>query len=220
MAKVNFLKNLDLSFKSVGTFNKRITFLLPILSVLVLGFSLVLGIIPEARKINKLRDELQNQRKIQQVIADKNTTLKTVNTESYALDLTDLTEALPDRPDLVSLIKTATRLLQEENLRIDDLKLDLRSSPENKTTFQVSVFGDLKALERVLDKIPSSRRLLIPEKMEFNYAQDQNYQIQLTLSAPYQPPPKEIGSVESPLSDLTSDQQKLLKKVKSFKKFF
>jgi len=208
MAKVNFLKN------------KRITFLLPILSVVVLGLSVVLVIIPQVNKINKLREELQRGQDTQQVIADKNTALKSVNMESFVSDLADLTSALPDRPDLVSLIKTTTRLLQEENLRIDDLKLDLRRNPDNRTTFQVSIFGDLKDVAKVLDKMPSSRRLLIPEKMEVNFAQDQNYQIQLTLSAPYHPLPKEIESAESPLNDLTSDQKKLLKEVKSFRKYF
>lgn len=220
MAKVNLLKNFDLSFKKSGTFEKKKVFLLPILSILALVFGVVMVVIPRTGEINKLREELQSQRRIQQIYSDKNTALKTLNIENYALDLSDLTAGLPDGQDLASLIKTTSRLVQEEGLRIDDLKLDLKSTPEHKTNFQVSVFGDLKALKRVLDKMPESRRLLIPEKVEYNLAVDNSYQIQLVMSAPYQPRPKEIGSLESPLSSITPQQQDLLNRVKNFRKLF
>lgn len=149
----------------------------------------------------------------------KNSKLKEMNFETYVADFSHLNAFLPDEQDPPTMISSIQKMGLENSLTIEDLKIDFRSRVTEATDFQIITLGNLENIQKLLDSLPVSKRLLIPRRLYLVATDEGKSRAVIDLSAPFQPPPKDLGEVESQIREYNPREKELIEKIKTYRDY-
>lgn len=191
-------------------------FVLPLLSIAFLALIILLIVVPSIREITRLTQQINAERKLRDSVVTKNNKLSQIDFNKFVADFTELTAALPDDQNITSLVATAQRLANENGLRFDDLKLDLKAVPVEKVDFDMTVTGNISYIYKMLETMSKGKRILIPSKVELRQSDsNSNFIAIVSASAPFQVPPAYLDSVDTPIKEYDEIEKKLIESLRS-----
>lgn len=185
------------------------------LSCLIL---IVFVMIPQISKIIEGTQKEAEIRAKSQFLATKVEALEGYNGADLQQKVGYLLASLPVEKDFVNVIGLLQKLTSENGFSIVSLSLGVgiggQSSKEQSYGVKMEAIGSRSLLNRLLNSIEGSPRLIRINDMEISAGRAGDFvNASLTIEVLFSPMPKELGTVDSPLPEISESEQVLIQRL-------
>lgn len=183
----------------------------------VLGLILVSAVVlvmPRFQEITDLKSEIaKSEKKLAQLTA-KSSYLKGLNRQELSKRANYLLKVLPSKKEVPYLLAIFKDFAARNHLNFEGISAspgalsqvkDQKKDALPLLSFEVSLSGSLADLKEFLFLAYKTAPLLMVESFSLKETDEGAYEVKLTVESPYLFLPKEIGSVDSPLDEITAE---------------
>lgn len=185
------------------------------LSCLIL---IVFVMIPQISKIIEGTQRESEIRAKSQFLATKVEALEGYDEADLGQKVGYLLASLPPEKDFVTIIGLLQRITSENGFSIVSLSLGVgtggQSSQEQSYGVKMEAIGSKSLLNRLLNSIEGSPRLIRINDMEISAGRAGDFvNASLTIEVLFSPMPKDLGTVDSPLPEISESEQALIQRL-------
>jgi len=185
--------------------------LLFLITFLVITVVTVLWLIPKVKDVFEMRRKIAEQKIKLSKLTEKLALLEGIDEYELEKKVEFLLAAVPEENDVFKIILVIKTLAFDNSLSLKDLKISLSGEFSFKVIGEVNkVMNFIKDIERVVP-------ILTLDSLAFSNEGPQAVEVFMKGKNFYLAVPKEIGSIESPLPLLTSEEEKIYQYVSNFK---
>lgn len=206
-------------------------FLLPVLILGMVVLSALLILKPKIGEIMSMREDLSTERENLAKVTQKLAALEGLNENELSQRVEETFKFLPADKDLPGALVAIRSLSQETGLELVNIKVSpgtiSTESAGFKTEtkggapflgFQISVKGGLGVTKEFLGRLGKTAPLMKVKNLKVN-ADEGGERADVLLDIFYLPLPEAMGSVESPLPTITSQEEKAYRSLKEIEVF-
>lgn len=205
-----------------------------IISVLILigvGAGVVFGLIPAVGKVMSIRSESQEISEYVMKLGEKVSILEAIDESTYQRLLTELSLAVPPDKSFTSLFATIDGLSAMTGVSVLDVVLTRpgalatdsarRQSAEeqkvgsNLLPFTITIAGSYLQIRDFLERAVNVRRFFRVHNFDIALINESTITVKLGLDAFFAPLPNNLGSVEQPITPLSSTDEQVIALVTS-----
>lgn len=215
-------------------------YLLPGVLVTVIFIISIYFVFPTTKGIFEKQKELETKQEQLNKLKKKRVLLQSLDRNVVLSNLKDIRIALPEEKDAASIFISLENLTQDRQLGIDAMSLSpgvvsTDSAKKDKTTatpaiqvktrkgvdslpVNTQVRGSTQQIIDLVNGIHTSRRIFDIENVSLKYFPDSEDFLgaELVLHTYFLAPITQIGSVESPIVEITANEKALLAQIASF----
>lgn len=198
-----------------------------IISTVILGS--LFGLLPAARKVVTLIEEVQVLKKQTDDLQTKISILESIDEFTYKQHLASLVTAVPADQSLTSLFSTIDGLSLETGVSVTDLSLTkpgplATASARRQTTeekqigsnllpFTVTISGNYDQIKVFLARAVQVRRFFRVRSFDLTLLDPTKVSVRMAMDAFYAPYLTAIGSVDTPIEALTANDEAVISTV-------
>lgn len=203
-----------------------------VVSGMILIFSsvaVIFAVIPGVRVTQDLYENLKRTNKDIEILSGKLRILEGIAEEDIRDNLLMMLSGIPGEKSIPTIISTVEVLGNQTGVSIIDMSLvnpgslatgaaTRQSAAEKKfgasaIPFMLTVSGTYDQIRAFVSKVNTVKRIFDVTSFELNIGSNGQTQARVSLTAFYQPLPEKVGSVQTPVTILTPNQEKILAKV-------
>lgn len=194
-----------------------------LIGVLVSAFVIVL---PKYRQIGPLKSSIQkNEKKLAQLTVKSNY-LKGLNQQNLTTRAGYLVKVLPEEKKVPYLFSLFKLIAQKNNLSVESISVSPGPLTENENkgdgipllSFDQSLEGKMSDIKNYFAQLARTAPLMVVESFSLTRSRDSGegeevMELSMMVKTPYLFMPEEIGSIETPLTEMTSDDDLTFRRV-------
>ena len=185
--------------------------------LLILGagflFSFLFFLKPKISEIFDLRKKINQEKNTLANLTQKVAALNGLDEFELEKKTEVLLKALPPEKDVVILLLTLRVLSSQEEVTLRGIQID----PKEDSVTSLKIEGEQGKIINFLGKIETSYPLMKLEDVVLSFSKNEKLiEGKIALQTFFQPLPKTLGSIESPLLPITPEEEKSYEKVSKF----
>lgn len=188
--------------------------------LLVIVLSLTLGRVLLGRVIQENR-AIEEARQRQEGLSKKLDTLGNLNQEELQARLKAATTAVPSESPSLFAISALRKLATNRNLTINNLRFQAREETKKGALQSISITFDVDGglLPSVffLNDLRSSAPIVRVTRVKFNVS-GSSALVNLQITAPWSALPTQLGRVDEPIQNLTSEEEEVLGRLEALRR--
>lgn len=208
-------------------FLKSLSWLI-VASLIIIGLALYF-FLPRLKEYQKIRKEIKTQETKITKLTQKLNDLNALSEKELQDNLNLAMSSLPAEKDFFQVIEGIKNIFGQEGILLSDFKFNVgdvstasaeagksKTKEQNFFTINLSFLGTEEKTQMAVSRLEKSLPLLSVESIKFlsenasSSGQFETYLNSMTLRSYFSPLPKNLGSVDSPLPKIGSEQKKQL----------
>lgn len=180
-------------------------------------------IIPKTKQVFEAKNAFSQEKNRLKQLQTKLADLESLN-EFELQERTNLSlKAIPDKKNVIGVMSSLRTQAAEGGLAIESLSVspgELAATGSAKASlgkldFKLEIKGSLEKILDLFGKIQESLPLVSLKQVKIGLSAD-NATVELTLESYFLPLPQTLGTIDSPVPKLTSDEEKVLTQISKF----
>lgn len=188
----------------------------PIISVVAIILMMVFIIVPQALSYPKISQQITEKQAKIQVLNDKSQKLENLDLNKLEQDLKVVLTVLPVSEDVPSALSVIQNMMSKVGLNLESSSYaapQRASSGQNTSTIRLIAVGPVTSVKDFLDNLDNAPRLFQLESINLAFhKEDSGVDVEMPLSVFSSPQPQSIGTVDSPLPELSDKEKELVMK--------
>lgn len=183
----------------------------PVVIVLSCLILIVFVMIPQLGKLLKNSKTETDFKTKSESLNTKAEALENLDEKDLQKKLKDVVTSFPQEKDFITLITLLQKITTESGFNMTSLSFGGGSSKDTGYGITIEVTGPKSILARLLNSIETSLRLMRVERIEISSGKAGDViSANLAISALFSPLPGNLGSIDSPLPEISSGEEELL----------
>ncbi len=196
--------------RKVEDFAKYKAFFLPVILIIGILFASLFFLRPKIFEIFELQKKVTKERKTLAELTKKAATLEGLD----EVELTEKTEVLlkvlPPEKDVANILLTFKVLGSQAGISLQEVQID------SEDTISLKIQGQMEKAISFMEKIETSYPLMRLEEATISSKEENQTQATIKVKFFFLPLPKTLGSVDSPVSLVTPQEEKIYQEISKF----
>lgn len=176
-------------------------------------FSSIFFLKPKVSEIFDFRRKINQRKRTLAVLTQKVATLNGLDEFELEKKAETLLRVLPSEKDIVTLLLTLKALSFREGVTIRGIQID----PREDSVTSLKIEGEKEKIINFLKRVQTSYPLMKLEEVILSFSKDEEpIEAKIVIQTFFQPLPKDLGDVDSPLLPIAPEEEKSYEEVSKF----
>lgn len=191
-------------------------YFIPAIIFLVILFTGLVFLSPNLIKVIQIQKRINSERSILAQLTGKLSQLQAIDENGLTSKTEVLLKIIPPEKDVSVILSSLKNLSSISNLNLKGVQLDPGDlANDNQMLISLKLEGPVEGLKQFLEKIKLASPLMRPKSITTSYQESGN-EMDLVLETFFLAFPQTLGAVDSPLPEISPDEEKVYQKASSF----